>query len=90
MRATNCSVECAPMFRRWAETRLYRKTMHVAVAQLRRAARTPNVLEKLAALDLAEQKLRDARWLTRDEDGQRLDGHLSDACRAISDVQPRT
>jgi len=70
------------MFRRWAETRLYRKTMNVAVAQLRRAARTPNVLEKLAALDLAEQKLRDARWLTRDEDGQRLETGVGEIARS--------
>lgn len=51
------------MFRRWAEERIYKKTMQVAVAELRRAARTANALEKLVALEIAERKLRDAAWL---------------------------
>jgi len=51
------------MFRRLAEARMYRKTMQIAVAELRRAARTANVLEKVEALEVAEQKLRDAQWL---------------------------
>ena len=46
------------MFRRWAETRMYRKTMRLAVGELRRAARTANALAKLHALDNAEQKLK--------------------------------
>jgi hypothetical protein len=51
------------VFRRWAEERIYRKTMQIAVAELRRASRTANALEKLASLDIAEQKLKDAAWL---------------------------
>jgi len=42
---------------------MYRKTVQIAVAELRRAARASNVLEKLHSLDLAEQKLKDALWL---------------------------
>lgn len=51
------------MLRRWAEARMYRKTVQIAVAELRRAARASNVLEKLHSLDLAERKLKDALWL---------------------------
>jgi len=51
------------VLRRWAERRLYRRTMQIAVSELRRASRTPNALEKLEALEVAEQKLRDAAWL---------------------------
>jgi hypothetical protein len=51
------------MFRRWAENRIYRNTLRVAVNALREAARTPDPLRKLHLLDLAEQKLRDASWL---------------------------
>jgi hypothetical protein len=53
-------------FRRWAEERIYKKTMQIAVSELRRAARTANPLEKLASLDIAEQKLKDAAWLRPD------------------------
>jgi hypothetical protein len=42
---------------------MYRKTVQIAVAELRRAARASNVLEKLHSLDLAERKLKDALWL---------------------------
>ena len=49
------------MFRRWAEDRMYRRTMQLAVSELRRAARTSNALEKLQALDIAEQKLLETR-----------------------------
>jgi len=54
------------MFRRWAEERLYKKTMQLAVAELRRAARTSNALEKLHSLEVAEQRLKDAAWLKPD------------------------
>jgi len=51
------------MFRRWAEARMYRRTVQVAVSALRRASRTADAREKLKLLDLAEQKLKDALWL---------------------------
>jgi len=51
------------MFRAWAENRMYRNTMRLAVQALREAARTANALDKLRLLDSAEQKLRDANWL---------------------------
>ena len=51
------------MIRRWAEDRLYKKTMQLAVRELRRAARSANALEKLHALGVAEQRLKDAAWL---------------------------
>jgi hypothetical protein len=59
------------VFRRWAEGRMYRKTVQIAVAELRRAARASTVLEKLHALDLAEQKLKDALWLRPEQGGDR-------------------
>ncbi len=64
------------MFRRWAEERLYRRTMQVAVAELRRAARAANSLEKLQALEVAEQKLRDAQWLRPETDRARFETGL--------------
>ncbi len=70
------------MFRRWAETRLYRRSMQLAIRELRRAARTPNVLEKLHALDTAEQKLKDAQWLSPHEDQQRFEAGLSEIERS--------
>ena len=70
------------MFRRWAETRLYRKTMQLAVRELRRAARTANTLEKLHALDSAEQKLKDAQWLSPGEDERRFDAGLAEIERS--------
>jgi hypothetical protein len=72
------------MFQRWAETRLYRKTMQIAVAELRRAARTANVLEKLEALEVAEQKLRDAQWLSPEEDRKRFDAGVGEITRSRS------
>ena len=51
------------MLRRWAEERMYRRTVALAVSELRRAARTDNPLEKLQALEAAAQKLKDAAWL---------------------------
>lgn len=51
------------MLHRWAEGRMYRRTVEVAVAELRRAARSSNVVEKLRALEVAEQKFKDALWL---------------------------
>ena len=70
------------MFRRWAETRMYRKTMRLAVGELRRAARTANALEKLRALDNAEQKLKDAQWLSPAEDQSRFDAGLGEIGRS--------
>lgn len=70
------------MFQRWAEARLYRKTMQIAVAELRRAARTANVLEKLDALDTAEQKLHDAQWLSPDQDRARFEAGLGEIARS--------
>jgi len=70
------------MFRRWAETRMYRKTMQLGIAELRRAARTPNTLEKLQALDNAEQKFKDAQWLSPDEDKQRFEAGLAEIERS--------
>jgi hypothetical protein len=71
-----------PVFQRWAEARLYRKTMQIAVAELRRAARTANVLEKLEALDIAEQKLRDAEWLSPAQDRARFEAVLGEIARS--------
>ena len=70
------------MFRRWAETRMYRKTMRLAISELRRAARTANALEKLQALDNAEQKLKDARWLSPGEDAGRFEAGLGEIERS--------
>ncbi|GEM_PF-1994601 len=69
------------MFRRWAETRLYSKTMQLAVAELRRAARTSNALEKLASLDVAEQKLRDVLWLRPEARSPRFEDGLAEIAR---------
>ncbi len=60
------------MLRRWAEARMYRKTMQIAVAELRRAARAPDIVEKLRSLDVAEQKLKDAHWLCPDRGDDRF------------------
>jgi len=70
------------MFRRWAETRMFRKTMRLAVSELRRAARTANALEKLQALDNAEQKLKDALWLSPSEDQGRFEAGLAEIARS--------
>lgn len=70
------------MFQRWAEARLYRKTMQIAVAELRRAARTANALEKLESLDIAEQKLLDAQWLNPDQDKPRFEAGLGEIARS--------
>lgn len=70
------------MFRRWAEGRLYRRSMQLAIGELRRAARTPNVLEKLHALDMAEQKLKDAQWLSPQKDQQRFEAGLGEIERS--------
>jgi hypothetical protein len=71
-----------PVFQRWAEARLYRKTMQIAVAELRRAARTANALEKLESLDIAEQKLLDAQWLNPDQDKPRFEAGLGEIARS--------
>ncbi len=80
--AEKWNIECDSMFQRWAETRLYRKTMQLAIAELRRAARTPNVLEKLACLDIAEQKLKDAQWLSPEDDRKRFETGLAELGRS--------
>ena len=64
------------MFRRWAENRMYRRSMQLAVMELRRAARASNLLEKLGALEVAEQKLRDAQWLSPGQDKKRFEAGL--------------
>ncbi len=70
------------MLRRWAETRMYRRTMQLAVSELRRAARTANALEKLHALENAEQKLKDAQWLSPEEDRHRFEAGLAEIQRS--------
>jgi len=45
--------------------------MQIAVSELRKAARTANALEKLHALDVAEQRLKDAAWLRPDQAGEK-------------------
>lgn len=70
------------MFRRWAESRMYRNTMLLAVRALRGAARTPNALEKLRLLDVAEQRLRDAHWLRPDVSKERFDAGLKEIARS--------
>lgn len=66
------------MFHRWAETKLYRRAMKVAVRELRRAARATNVLEKLEALEVVEQRLKDAQWLSREDGGDRFSAGLAE------------
>jgi hypothetical protein len=80
------------MFQRWAEERLYRRTMQLAVAELRRAARAANLLEKLQALDTAEQKLKDAAWLRPEAASERFQAGLGEIARsrlkALSEQAP--
>lgn len=61
---------------------MYRRSMQVAVSELRRAARTSNALEKLEALELAEQKLRDAQWLRGAEEDERFEAGLAEIARS--------
>ena len=70
------------MFRGWAEARMYRRSMQIAVAELRRAARSANALEKLRCLEIAEQKLNDAVWLCPDAGGERFDAGLAEIQRS--------
>lgn len=70
------------MFRGWAEGRMYRRSMQIAVAELRRAARSANALEKLQCLEVAEQKLKDAVWLRPDAGGERFDAGLAEIQRS--------
>ncbi len=70
------------MFRRWAENRMYRNTMLLAVQALRGAARSQNALEKLRLLDTAEQKLRDARWLRPELADERFEESLSEIAQS--------
>jgi hypothetical protein len=74
------------MLRRWAENRIYRRTLQLAVAELRRAARTPNALEKLQALEIAEQKLRDAAWLRPEAAGAKFQAGLQEIQRSRARV----
>jgi hypothetical protein len=62
---------------------MYRRTMQIAVAELRRAARTANALEKLQALEVAEQKLGDALWLSPSEERkERFEAGVSEIQRS--------
>ena len=70
------------MFRRWAEARMYRRTVQIAVAELRRAARASDVLEKLRSLAVAEQKLEDALWLRPEKAGERFPDGLREIRRS--------
>lgn len=74
------------MFRRWAENRMYRNTMLLAVQALRGAARSQNALEKLHLLDTAEQKLRDACWLRPEVADERFE----DSLKEITQSRERT
>jgi len=65
------------MIRRWAERRMYRRSLQLAAGLLRRAARTANVLEKIEALEQAEQKVKDASWLFPEEAGEEFETTLS-------------
>lgn len=56
---------------------MYRRTMQLAIGELRRAARARDLLEKLQALDVAERKLRDAQWLSPDQDKHRFETGLA-------------
>ncbi len=60
------------MIGRWAEGRMYRRTVQIAVAELRRAARASNVVEKLRSLEVAEQKFKDALWLRPEASADRF------------------
>lgn len=70
------------MLRRWAENRMYRRSMQLAVSGLRHAARTRNALEKLQSLELAEQKLKDALWLRPDAASERFRAGLEEIQRS--------
>jgi len=70
------------MLRRWAEERIYRRTMQLAVGELRRASRTNNALEKLQALEVAERKLRDALWLRPEAASKRFERGLAEIERS--------
>jgi len=74
------------MFRRWAESRMYRRTIQIAVSELRRAARTANALEKLQALQMAEQKLKDAAWLRPEAAGAKFEAGLQEIQRSRARV----
>lgn len=65
------------MIRRWAEGRMYRRSLQLATGLLRQAARTANVLEKVEALEQAEQKLEDARWLFPEQAGEEFEAGLA-------------
>ena len=65
------------MIQRWAERRMYRRSLQLATGLLRQAARTGNLLEKIEALEQAEQKLKDACWLFPEEAGEEFEATLS-------------
>jgi len=69
------------MFRRWAEGRMYRKTVQLAVSELRHAARTPDPLEKIRSLEVAEQKLKDALWLCPERSKEQFEEGLAELQR---------
>ena len=70
------------MLRRWGEARMYRRTLQIAVAELRNAARTPNALEKLRSLEIAEQKLKDALWLSPTDAKERFESGVEEIGRS--------
>ena len=70
------------MLRRWGEARMYRKTLQIAVAELRSAARTSNALEKLRSLEVAEQKLKDALWLSPTDARERFESGVEEIARS--------
>jgi hypothetical protein len=61
---------------------MYRRTLQIAVAELRNAARTPNALEKLRSLEIAEQKLRDALWLSPKDAKERFESGVEEIGRS--------
>jgi hypothetical protein len=56
--------------------------MQLAVSELRKAARSANALEKLHALDVAEQRLKDAAWLRPDQAGEKSKVGLQEIARS--------
>lgn len=74
------------MFRRWAEARMYRRTVQIAVSALRRASRTADALAKLKLLDLAEQKLKDASWLDPEASQDGFQAGLDEIQRSRGDA----
>jgi len=61
---------------------MYQRTVQLAVSELRRAARASHPLEKLRALEVAEQKLKDALWLCPEESKERFEAGLAEVPRS--------